>query len=154
MKKIYFLRCSFLLLLMCLSTWVMAQTGTLSGRITDETNQSLPGATVLLKGTSLSAAADANGYFKLNSVPAGSHVLVISFIGYQPMEQTVIVNGATTVNLQLKSSSVQLNQVAVIGYGTVRKSDATGSVDVVTSKDFNRGANNSIQDAIAGKLPG
>ncbi|NCD72112.1 SusC/RagA family TonB-linked outer membrane protein [Mucilaginibacter agri] len=155
MKQIYFLRYRFLVLFICLSNWVMAQTGTISGRIIDETNQPLPGATVVLKGTTISAAADPNGYFKLVKVPSGQQVLVATFIGYQALEQPVTVSGAnTTANIQLKSSTVLLEQVAVIGYGTVRKSDATGSVDVVTSKDFNKGAVNSIQDALVGKLPG
>ncbi|SHM43987.1 SusC/RagA family TonB-linked outer membrane protein [Mucilaginibacter sp. OK098] len=153
MKKIYFLRYIFPLLFICLSNWVMAQTGTITGRIIDESNQPLPGATVKLKGTTNSAATDLNGYFKLNA-PAGQQVLTASFVGYKTLEQTVNVNGSVTVNLQLQPASVLINEIAVIGYGVVRKSDATGSVDVVTSKDFNKGAVNSIQDAVNGKLPG
>jgi len=154
MKKIYFLRYSLLVLFICLANWVFAQTGTISGRIIDETNQPLPGATVALKGTKISAGADVNGYFKLSNAPNGPQVLIVSFIGYDQLEQPVNVNGQTNVTLQLKSSSVLLNQVAVIGYGTVKKADATGAVDVVTAKDFNQGAVNSIQEAIAGKVPG
>ncbi|WCT14191.1 SusC/RagA family TonB-linked outer membrane protein [Mucilaginibacter jinjuensis] len=154
MKQIYLLRYGFLVLFICLSNWVMAQTGAISGRVIDESNLPLPGATVTLKGTTNSAAADANGYFKLVKVPMGAQVLVVHFIGYQQMEQPVTVTATTNVNLQLKSASVLLEQVAVIGYGTVRKSDATGSLDVVTAKDLNKGAVNSIQDALVGKLPG
>jgi TonB-linked SusC/RagA family outer membrane protein len=154
MKQIYLLRYGFLVLFICLSNWVMAQTGTISGRIIDDTNLPLPGATVILKGTTISAAADANGYFKLVKAPLGPQVLVVRFVGYQQMEQPVTVNATTNVTLQLKSSNVLLEQVAVVGYGTVRKADATGAVDVVTNKDFNKGAVNSIQDAIVGKLPG
>jgi TonB-dependent SusC/RagA subfamily outer membrane receptor len=153
MKKIYFLRYIFPLLFICLSNWVMAQTGTITGRITDESNQALPGATVKLKGMANSAATDLNGYFKLNA-PAGQQVLIASFVGYKTLEQTVTVNVAVTVNLQLQPASVLINEIAVIGYGVVRKSDATGSIDVITAKDFNKGAVNSIQDAISGKLPG
>src|SRR5580692_10206167 len=115
MKKIYFLRYSLLILFICLANWVFAQTGTISGRIIDETNQPLPGATVVLKGTKISAGADVNGYFKLSNVPNGRQVLVVTFIGYNPLEQPVNVSGALTVNLQLKSSSLLLDQVAVIG---------------------------------------
>jgi TonB-linked SusC/RagA family outer membrane protein len=154
MKKIYFLRYSFLVLFVCLCNWVMAQSNVISGRIIDEGNQPLPGATVTIKGTSISAATDVNGYFKLSGAPSGGQVLLVSFIGYQPLLQPVTVTGNQNINLQLKSASVQLDQVAVIGYGSVRKKDATGAVDVVTAKDFNKGAVNSIQDAIAGKLPG
>lgn len=154
MKKIYFLKYVFPLLFMFLCGRVMAQSGSITGRITDEGNLPLPGATVTVKGTTNSAAADINGYYKLNNVSSGNQVISASFIGYKVLEQTVNVAGATTANLQLQPASVQLNEIAVIGYGVVRKSDATGSIDVITSKDFNKGAVNAIQDAISGKLPG
>ncbi len=154
MKKSYFFKYSFLLLFICLANWVFAQTGTITGRVIDETSQPLPGATVTVKGTKIDAGADANGYFKLSKVPGGPQVLVVSFVGYAPLEQHINVSGASNVTLQLKSVSQALTQVAVIGYGTVKKADATGAVDVITAKDFNRGAVNSIQDAIQGKLPG
>ncbi|HVW97992.1 MAG TPA: SusC/RagA family TonB-linked outer membrane protein [Mucilaginibacter sp.] len=154
MKKIYFLRYVFLLLFVLFAGRLLAQSGTISGRITDETNQPLPGATVALKGTTNSAATDLNGYYRLTGVAGGQQVLTASFVGYKTQEQTVDVNGAVTINIQLQPSSTLLNEIAVIGYGVVRKSDATGSVDVVTAKDFNKGAVNAIQDAISGKLPG
>ncbi len=154
MKKIYFLRSSFLLLFTCLYSLVMAQTGSVTGRVIDEDNQPLPGATVTIKGTGLSAATDPNGYFTLPKAPSGVQVLVVKFIGYNSIEQSITVSGKVNVTLQLKSASQQLNEVAVIGYGTVKKNDATGSLDVVTAKDFNKGAVNTIQDAIAGKVPG
>ena len=155
MYKIYLLKYGLtLLLLICLSSWAIAQTGTITGRIIDEANLPLPGASVTVKGTTISSATDANGYFKLVNAPSGQQVLVAKFIGYDPLEQVVNVNGPVNVKLQLKPASTQLNEVAVIGYGTVRKADATGAVDVVTAKDFNKGAVNSIQEAIAGKLPG
>jgi len=154
MKKIYFLRYSFLLLFICLSNWVMAQSSTITGRIIDEDNLPLPGATVVLKGTQVRAGTDVNGYFKLMNAPSGPQVLVVTYVGYNTLEQPVTVAKGLNVNLQLKSSSVLLNQVAVIGYGTVKKADATGAVDVLTAKEFNKGAVNSIQDAISGKLPG
>src|ERR1700744_2715008 len=144
MKKIYFLRYVFPLLFICLSNWVMAQSGSVSGRIIDESNQPLPGATITIKGTTNSAAADVNGYFKLTNVSSGEHVLVATFIGYQRFEQTVNINGPVVANVQLKPAAVLINEIAVIGYGSVRKRDATGSVDVVTAKDFNKGAVNTI----------
>src|SRR5258708_2179583 len=131
MKKIYFLRYIFPLLFVFLSNWVMAQTGTITGRIIDESNQPLPGATVTVKGIQNSAAADLNGYFKIAGAAGGQQTLVASFVGYKPQEQTVTVSGPTTANFQLQPASVILNEIAVIGYGVIRKSDATGSVDVV-----------------------
>jgi TonB-linked SusC/RagA family outer membrane protein len=153
MKKIYFLRYSFLLLFICLCNWAIAQTSTITGRVIDEDSQPLPSATVTVKGTTISAATDVNGYFKLVNTPAGPQVLVVSFIGYNPLEQSVTPGGDKII-LQMKSTVVGLNEVAVIGYGVVKKSDATGAVDVLTAKDLNKGAVNSIQDAMNGKLPG
>src|ERR1700748_1412930 len=102
MKKIYFFKYTFPLLFICLANWVFAQTGTVTGRVIDETNEPLPGATVGVKGTRISAAADLNGYFKLSKVPEGKQVLVVSFIGYLPLEQTENVTGAINLTLQLK----------------------------------------------------
>jgi TonB-linked SusC/RagA family outer membrane protein len=154
MEKIYSLRYRLLLFLVFLSNWVFAQSGVITGQIVDEQNLPLPGATVVIKGKPLSGSADVNGYFRLANVPNGTQTLTVSFIGYKALDKTVTINGTASVNFQLQPSSLALNEVAVIGYGTIRKSDATGSLAVVTAKDFNRGANNSIQDAIVGKLPG
>lgn len=154
MEKIYFIRYRLLLLFVLLSFGAFAQTGSITGRVIDETNQPLPGATVSIKGTTNGSPTDADGYFKINNVRNGQYTLVISFIGYNTLEQPATVNGPTNIKVQLLPSSRQLNEVAVIGYGTVKKSDATGSLDVITSKDFNKGAVNTIQDAVLGKLPG
>src|ERR1700761_7994995 len=121
MKKIYFLKCSFLLLFMVMCSLAMAQSNTVTGRIIDEENQPLPGATVAVKGTTRAAATDVNGYFKLVNAPSGPQVLVVRYIGYVPLEQAVTINGNVNVNMQLKSTSVLINEVAVIGYGVVKK---------------------------------
>ncbi|MES2454690.1 MAG: SusC/RagA family TonB-linked outer membrane protein [Bacteroidota bacterium] len=154
MEKIYSLRRSLLLILLLLSNLAFAQTNTVTGRVVDESNQPLPSAAVLLKGSKLSTSTNSEGYFKLTGVPSGAQLLIISYLGYQSEEFAVNVQGTVNVNAQLKSSSQNLNEVAVIGYGTVKKSDATGSLSVITAKDFNKGAVNSIQEAITGKLPG
>jgi TonB-linked SusC/RagA family outer membrane protein len=154
MEKIYSFRHSMLLILLLLSNLAFAQTNTITGRVLDESSQPLPAAAVLIKGTKLTALTDNEGYFKLNGAPSGPQILVISYVGYLSTETPVNVSGTQNVNVQLQPSSQGLNEVAVIGYGTVRKSDATGSLSVITAKDFNKGAVNSIQDAISGKLPG
>jgi hypothetical protein len=149
MEKIYSLRNRFLLFFVLLYHVAFAQTNVITGQINDEKNLPLPSAIVMLKGTTLKTATDVNGYFKLTGVPAGPQTLVVSYIGYNSFEKTV--NGTSTVNLQLVPSSQNLNDVAVIGYGTIRKSDATGALSVITAKDFNKGAVNSIQDAVLGR---
>src|ERR1700760_1029893 len=106
MKKIYFLKYVFPLLFIFLCGRVMAQSGTISGRITDEINQPLPGATVQVKGTTNSAATDVNGYYKLVNVPGGQQTLTFSFVGYKPTEQAVTISGATKLNVQLQPATI------------------------------------------------
>ena len=128
-----------------------AQEVQVSGKISDATDgSSLPGATVMVKGTTTGALTDIDGKYSLK-VNSGS-ILVFSFIGYDTQEVTI--TRQTTVNLSLQQSSTTLDQVVVIGYGQVKKSDATGSISVTSSKDFNKGAITSPQDLLVGKSAG
>lgn len=79
-------------------------------------------------------------------------VLVFSFIGYLPQEITV--GESTVINVAMRTDVQALDEVVVIGYGTVKKSDATGSVSAISSKDFNKGAITSAQDLLVGKSAG
>ncbi|SMD37957.1 iron complex outermembrane recepter protein [Reichenbachiella faecimaris] len=124
----------------------------ISGKISDsETGESLPGATVLVKGGTEGTVADIDGQFKLN-VSDPNATLVISFVGY--LSQETVLNGRSTVDIAMTMDIEALDEVVVVGYGTVRKSDATGSVASINSNDFNRGAVNSPQELILGKTAG
>jgi iron complex outermembrane receptor protein len=128
-----------------------AQDIQVSGKVSDaKDGLSLPGATVQVKGTTNGTLTDIDGKYSLK-VKSGS-VLSFSFIGYDAQEVTV--TSANTINIALKQSSTTLEQVVVIGYGQVKKSDATGSINVLGSKDFNRGAITSPQDLLVGKSAG
>ena len=127
-----------------------AQDLKVSGKVTDASNGSpLIGATVYVKGTTNGTATNLDGMFSLTA-PKGS-TLVISSVGYTTQE--VVITGEI-VNVTLTVSTQQLQEVVVIGYGTVKKSDATGSVVAVTSDDFNKGAITSPQDLLVGKSAG
>ena len=122
-----------------------------SGKISDSADgNSLPGATVMVKGTTTGALTDLDGKYSLK-VNSGN-ILVFSFIGYDTQEVTI--TNQREVNVKLQQSSTTLEQVVVIGYGQVKKSDATGSISVTSSKDFNKGAITSPQDLLVGKSAG
>jgi len=151
MKNLYFLKYGFLVCSFFLSVTLFAQSGRVSGTVTDENDEPVPGASVVVKGTSIGTVTDLQGHYSLSGIPSGARTVVVSFIGFLNAEKQI--NGPT-INFKLQPSATSLGEVVVVGYGTVKKSDATGAISVVSAKDFNRGAVNSIQDAVAGKIPG
>jgi len=135
------------------TTWAMAQSSrTVSGRVTDaESGDPLPGATVLVKGTSEGTITDVDGNF-LVKVPEENNVISVSFVGFVTQELTV--GNQTQLKVALSPDLTSLDEIVVVGYGTVKKSDATGAVAVVDAKKFNKGAMNSVQDLMVGKTAG
>jgi len=128
-----------------------AQDIQISGKVSDaKDGLSLPGATVQVKGTTVGMLTDLDGKYSLKVKPGS--VLSFTFIGYDPQEVTI--TSQKTLDIALQQSSTTLEQVVVIGYGTVKKSDATGSISVTSSKDFNKGAITSPQDLLVGKSAG
>jgi TonB-dependent starch-binding outer membrane protein SusC len=128
-----------------------AQEIQVSGKVTDaKDGLSLPGATVQVKGTTTGMLTDLDGKYSLKVQPGA--ILTFSFIGYNTQEVTI--TNQRTLDIALQQSSTTLEQVVVIGYGTVKKTDATGSISVTSSKDFNRGAITSPQDLLVGKSAG
>lgn len=107
----------------------------LKGKIVDEKGETLVGVSIRLKGTTLVASTDANGAFSI-TIPStvSNPVLVVSYIGYTTQE--VPVEGKTTISIQLKSSTNDLEEVVVVGYNTVKKSDLTGAVVSVGAKEI------------------
>lgn len=130
---------------------IFAQQRTLTGTVTDaSTGYPLPGATVIIKGTTSGTATNVTGVFEIYG--KSGDILVVSFIGYETTEQ--VINDQNEINFQLNPSTLSVDEVVVIGYGTVKKSDATGSVVAVSSKDFNKGYITSAQDLLVGKSAG
>ncbi len=119
----------FLLLAAILTSLVsFAQLKTITGKVTDaKSGEPLPGVTVVVKGTTNGTASNVNGEYTLNVET--NQVLVFSFVGYNPKEVTV--GAETVINVQLEQSVESLDEVVVIGYGQVKKEDATGSVTAV-----------------------
>ena len=139
-----------LVMVLCLSFPALAQKITVSGTVTDPTGEPLLGVSVLVKGTSKGVATDFDGNYSI-SVDANS-TLVMSYVGFQSQE--VAVNGQTTINVVLQEDSEVLGEVVVIGYGAVKKSDATGSVAVIKPDEIEAGISTSAQDMLVGASPG
>lgn len=122
-----------------------------TGRVLDEKGQSLPGVTVVLKGTNSGTTTNAEGIYTL-TVPDGNAVLTFSFIGYA--SQDVAVNNRSTVDVTLAPTATALNEVVVIGYQTVRRRDVTGANAVVNAADASRVTAQSLAESVQGLSPG
>lgn len=127
----------------------IAQAQTVTGTVTEGSGP-LPGANVIVKGTSNGTTTDFDGGYTLNNVPSDA-TLVFSYVGYTTKE--IAVAGQTTINANLESDNT-LDEVVLIGYGTTTVKDATGSVTSVTSKDFNQGVIQSPEQLLTGKASG
>ncbi|MFT6881721.1 MAG: outer membrane receptor protein involved in Fe transport, partial [Marinoscillum sp.] len=123
---------------------------TISGRVIDENGESLPGVTILIKDSGKGTITDFDGNFKL-SVPDNS-ILQFSFIGFKEIE--VPVNGRTVVNVTMSEDLIQMDEVVVIGYGTVEKKDLTGSVSILSEDDLALQPVVRVESALQSKVPG
>ena len=136
------------ILLLCVA-FGYAQQITVKGTVKDGSGQPLMGASVLVKGTSHGTAADFDGNFELK-VDKGV-TLVVSSVGYKSRE---VAAKAGTMNIVLQEDTQQLEDVVVIGYGAIKKKDLTGSVNLVTDKDFNKAPAVNADQLIQGKIAG
>ena len=147
MKKLKFL---ILVFLMGITSVSWAQTN-VTGTVLDEQNVPLPGANVVVKGTTNGVVTDFDGNYSISVQDAGA-TLVVSYIGYRTKE--VLINGNNTLNVQLEPDLAQLDEVVLVGYGGVKSKDLTGAVKVIGPKDFNGGVNNSPGQLLQGKIAG
>ena len=128
----------------------LAQTQVVSGRVVGTDGSAIPGATVVERGTTNGASSRADGNFSLSVQPQAT--LIISSIGYTT--QNVVVGGRSTVNVTLAASATDLAEAVVVGYGTQSKTDLTGSVTQLSSKDIGNQPVQSFEQSIQGKAAG
>jgi iron complex outermembrane receptor protein len=148
MKTIYN---KLLLLVLLFPLSILAQS-TLTGTVMDKvSNQPLPGVNVVVQGTQNGTSTDIDGKFILSNIQKGA-VVEFSYIGFKA--SAVTYNGEPTIAVTLEEDSAQLDEVVVIGYGSVKKKDATGSVSVLAAKDFNKGANVTADNLLSGRVAG
>ncbi|MGB1210383.1 MAG: SusC/RagA family TonB-linked outer membrane protein [Lacinutrix venerupis] len=141
---------SILFILCVLPAIALAQT-TITGTVTEQSSSlPLPGVNVIVKGTNSGTSTDFDGKYEI-SVKNGD-VLEFSYVGYTAQEITY--SGQTNLNVALAEDASQLDEVVLIGYGGVKKEDLTGTTDLLTSEDFNKGPIVSAQALISGKVAG
>lgn len=133
---------------MLLSVQVFAQGLTVKGVVKDNTGMGVIGANILVKGTTNGTITDFDGNFTLEAKKGD--VIVISFIGYKTQE----VPAAATLNVTLQDDAEVLDDVVVIGYGSVKKNDATGSVTAIKPDELSKGITTNAQDMLTGKVAG
>jgi iron complex outermembrane receptor protein len=146
MKSIFY---SLVVALLCFQG--VAAQNTVAGKVTDEQNVPLPGASVVEKGTSNGTTTDFDGNFTIE-VADGNAVLEVSYIGYATLESPL--NGQSNVSIQLLVDSAQLEEVVVVGYGTQRRKDVTGAIASVKSESFNKGVVANAGQLLQGKVSG
>ncbi|MBC9797396.1 SusC/RagA family TonB-linked outer membrane protein [Sinomicrobium weinanense] len=139
---------TLLVLAFAFEAW--AQTINISGTVSDDQG-SLPGVSVVVKGTATGAATDFDGNYTLDDVPANA-TLRFTYVGYQPLE--IEVNSQTVINATLVTDTKQLEEVVVVGYGTQRKEAVTGSVVSVSGDEMREVASPNISQALQGRMPG
>lgn len=138
-----------LVLLACAAT-AFAQR-TITGKVVDQNNEPLIGASILVKGTSAGTATDVDGAFTLN-VPEGGAVLTISYTGYTQKE--VALTATNVYDITLESEATILQDVVVVGYGTQQKRDITGNIATIKGDDISSLAVQSFDQALQGKAVG
>lgn len=126
------------------------QTHVLTGRIVDNNGEAIIGANVVVKGTTNGTVTDIDGNFSIEADP--NSVLNISYIGY--LSKEIVVGNQKTINVVLLEDTKTLDEVVVIGYGTQKKADLTGSVANVSTDDLNTQSNTTIGQALQGKIAG
>ena len=139
------------LLLCAFSLHSEAQTKQIKGTVTDQDGFPLPGATVLVSGTKTGTSTDFDGNFELN-MPTSASTLEVSYIGYKT--QALSTQGKTFLKVQLEASSVEMDEVVVVGYGVQKKATLTGAVGTVKGEDLNKRTVASLSTALQGTVPG
>ncbi|MEN9981824.1 MAG: hypothetical protein RL542_1611 [Bacteroidota bacterium] len=141
----------FVLMCLLLGQSAFAQQTLVSGVVTDKSGLSMPGVNIIEKGSKNNASTDFDGKFTIR-VSGPNSILQFSYIGFETLSKTVGQN--KSLNIVLKESASTLNEVVVIGYGTVKKSDLTGSVVSVSGNDLKRQSIASVAEALTGRMAG
>ena len=146
------LRLTFLICLAAVmsTTMLFAQQRTVTGRVVDDSNAALPGASVVVKGTTIGTATDLNGNFTLQ-VPSDATTLVITFVGMDTKEVPVTEG---PINVTMTMSAEEVDAVVVIGYGTIRRSEVTSAIASVKTEEIKDLVVTGVDQALQGKVAG
>lgn len=142
---------AFLSMLLVFPMLLFAQM-TIKGKVTDKvTQESLPGVSILVKGTTNGTATDFDGNYAIKNIKTGD-VLVFSYLGYNTVEKTIA--STLEINVALEESSEKLGEVVLVGYGRTTVKDATGSVEAITAEDFTKGNIVTAENLLNGRVSG
>lgn len=136
--------------LLLLSVYGYSQS--ITGTVTDDTGASLPGVSVIIKGTSIGTATGSDGTFSLTPNNLNSDILQFSFVGF--IQQEVPINGQRELRIIMHPSDLYLEEVIAIGYGVVKKKDLTGSVSSVKADDIAKTTTSNAMQAMQARVPG
>ena len=148
MVKIYSLTLSFIFLY----SFVYSQTNTISGVVSDEKNEVLPGVNVIIKGENTGTTTNVNGEFLLKNITSDSSILIFSFIGYQ--KQEIFTDGRNQINLKLSPISETLNEYVVVGYGKTNVKELTGAASKIDGKNVQKLNLARMDQALQGQVAG
>ncbi|MDR0866812.1 MAG: TonB-dependent receptor [Candidatus Symbiothrix sp.] len=141
----------FLILFLFIPLGLAAQNVSVNGSVRDKSGETLPGATVTVKGTATGTVTDFDGNYSV-SVPNNNAVLVFSYLGY--LDQEITVGSRRTIDVTLLEDSKTLDEVVVVGYGTMKRKDLTGSVASINSDAISKSVSTSIDQVLAGRAAG
>jgi len=141
----------FVLILTVFSFQVMAQSKTITGKVTDSENLPLPGVTIIEKGTANGTVTDANGNYKI-TISNPNDTLIFKSIGM--VTEEIGVNNQTNINMSLVGDIVSLSEVVVVGYGTQKKANLSGAVTAIEGEAITKKASSDVLSAMQGELPG
>jgi TonB-linked SusC/RagA family outer membrane protein len=150
LKQIYRSLCIASVFFLLSHSFAFSQGRLVTGKIMDEAGQVLPGVNVIKKGTTVGTSSDANGAFSIEA--DNDDILVVTFIGYAPREIAVL--NQTSIAITLKEDIATLQEVVVIGYGSLKKEDVTSSISSVSEKDIKNLPVAGIDQALQGKVAG
>lgn len=145
-----FIKPAFTLLFLLLVTICYAQEVEISGKISDDTGETLPGASVVIKGTTIGTISDIDGNYKIKASPLS--IIVFSYIGMQNREEKV--QKRRVINIKLSPGSISLDEIVAVGYGTSSRKDLTGSVASLRAEDIAQMPTPNLGAALAGKIAG
>jgi TonB-dependent starch-binding outer membrane protein SusC len=152
MKKLFQITTVVLGLLLILAVQdTFAQGRTISGTVQDENSEAVIGATIMLKGTTSGTITDVNGVYSVE-VPGENTILVFRAVGFA--EQEILVGTQSRIEVMLAEDIIGIDEVVVIGYGSMKRSDLTGSVSSINSEDIERAKSTSFIESMHGKMPG
>ncbi|MBN1180801.1 MAG: TonB-dependent receptor [Bacteroidales bacterium] len=144
-------KCSLFLALLFCSIQIFAQERTITGTITDETGAPMPGVNISVAGTTVGTISDLDGNYSI-SVPGSEASLQFSFVGY--VTQDIVVGDQTAIDVSMALDAEELEEVVVVGYGTMKKSDISGSIVSLKSEELTVVKAGNVLEAMQGKIPG